>query len=249
MLLKTFERRTQRCLGTAREDFKTTQDLLDHLLASWLFKYYWRLLACSARGCLGTTSRSVQDYSNTSDSTTKYSGPCRTVIPGLTIEVNYARIHTTRESHIYPRLVFLFLPGIFGPSTNSYIYTSWRHQPVQMPSYRAASAPSPTHPIQMPHICTGRWLRPVQMWGHHICTGSLLHPVLICMHPWPSIFLSPTVPFSLPIYCLCLSFFLLHSLLSLPILTSLFFLQGFGLGRPGGASPAGKVPASGRGQR
>jgi hypothetical protein len=56
---------------------------------------------------------------------------------------------TTRESHIYPRPVFWFVPGIFGPGTNNYICTGWRHQPIQMPSHRIASAPSPTHPVQM----------------------------------------------------------------------------------------------------
>jgi hypothetical protein len=71
---KTFERRTWGRLGTTWEDFKTIRDLLEHLLASWWFKYYWRLSACSARGCLGTTHRGLQEYLSTYHSSKKVLG-------------------------------------------------------------------------------------------------------------------------------------------------------------------------------
>jgi hypothetical protein len=39
---------------------------------------------------------------------------------------------TTRESDIYPKVVFRFVQGIFAPGTNNYICTRWRRRSVQM---------------------------------------------------------------------------------------------------------------------
>jgi hypothetical protein len=66
--------------------------LLEHLRVSWWFKYYWSFPSCSTWGHLGTTCRSLQDYSSTSHLTTKYSGACRTDIHGTTTEVDHAHI-------------------------------------------------------------------------------------------------------------------------------------------------------------
>jgi hypothetical protein len=82
VFLKTFEGRTRGRLGTTREDFKTTQDLLEYIPASSWFKYFWELRACRTRGWLGTTHRGHQDYLKPSHSTTKYSRACCTDIPG-----------------------------------------------------------------------------------------------------------------------------------------------------------------------
>jgi hypothetical protein len=93
-----------------------------------------------------------------------------------------------------PGSFFSFVPGILCPCTNNYICTSWRHEPVQMPSHRSSPTPSPTHPVQMPHICTGWWLQPYKCEAstfvpvgatarykyEHICTGSCCGPVHIC---------------------------------------------------------------------
>jgi hypothetical protein len=43
---------------------------------------------------------------------------------------------------------------------NNDICAGWSHRPVQMPPHRGAVGPPPTHPVQMPHICTGWWLQP-----------------------------------------------------------------------------------------
>ena len=63
VLLKTFERRTQGCLGTTREDFKTTQEQLGAPSSLVVDQVLLRTSACRTRGRLGTTHRGHQDYS------------------------------------------------------------------------------------------------------------------------------------------------------------------------------------------
>jgi hypothetical protein len=76
-------------------------------------------------------------------------------------QISFSReegVCTIRESDI-----FLFVRGIFDSDTNNYICIGWSPCSVQMPSHRGALAPSPIHPVQMPHICTRWWLRSVQI--------------------------------------------------------------------------------------
>ena len=63
VLLKTFERRTRGCLGTTREDFKTTQEQLRAPSSLVVDQVLLRTSACRTRGRLGTTCRGYQDYS------------------------------------------------------------------------------------------------------------------------------------------------------------------------------------------
>jgi hypothetical protein len=87
VLLKTFERRTRGRLGTAREDFKTTQGSTGVPSSLGMLQVLLRTFGCSTQGCLRTTRQGHQDYSKLSCSTTKYSRACRMGLPGPTTSV------------------------------------------------------------------------------------------------------------------------------------------------------------------
>jgi hypothetical protein len=90
---------------------------------------------------------------------------------------------TTRESHMYPRTDFSFVPGILPIGTNDCICTSWSHQPVQMSSHRGSSWPDPTQPVQMRLVAPTRTnvrqshLHPLQMCnGYNSFVSPLPEP-------------------------------------------------------------------------
>jgi hypothetical protein len=92
-----------------------------------------------------------------------------------------------------PGPFFWLVSCIFGPSTNNYICTRWSHWPVQ-PLTGVRRCHLPPHPVQMPHICIGWWLRLVKCEANtfvsfgatarykceHICTGPCGGPVQMC---------------------------------------------------------------------